>query len=400
MALQIRRGTNAQRLLYTPIVGELVFVTDYLSATVDPIYVGDGVTLGGVAVGQNAVLAGNMEGDIILNNNDITGSGNLAFTGNINHVGNITTKKITITGDGGVAVVSTGSITNTGNVNISGNIITSGTIQAVTTESDLVGNVLSSDSSEVLVNATNNTFSGDTISLRDIAAGSISTLGGNSLIHQNNDDFISFQFGSETTPFSFTQFEQQPNVHFGRITTADGGGITLPCLENYTIYRGTLANPDNIQEGDRLGGMFFRSYNLKGVPPTLGGIPRTEAVEGFAGIIAYIAEDQTDANPGSVPSTLIMGSGFNDAASLISDPLADNTNILKYSSKGELKIGSLNLRALSNAERDTLAPFVNDGTIIYNYEPTDAGGAPLGIGGLQIRINSVWYNIPVSGASS
>ena len=77
MALQIRRGTNAQRLLYTPIVGELVFVTDYLSATVDPIYVGDGVTLGGVAVGQNAVLAGNMEGDIILNNNDITGSGNL-----------------------------------------------------------------------------------------------------------------------------------------------------------------------------------------------------------------------------------------------------------------------------------------------------------------------------------
>jgi len=400
MALQIRRGTNAQRLLYTPIVGELVFVTDYLSADADPIYVGDGVTLGGVAVGQNAVLAGSMEGDIILNNNDITGSGNLEFTGNINHVGNITTKKITITGNGGVAVVSTGSITNTGNVNISGNIISSGTIQAVTTESDLVGNVLSSDSTEVLVNATNNTFSGNTISVRNIAAGSVTTLGGNSLVHQNDDDFVPFQFGTEDLPLSFVQYEQQPNVHYGKITIADGGGLTLPATQNFTVYRGTLANPDNIQEGDKIGGLYFRSYNLKGVPPTLGGIPRTEAVEGFAGIIGYIAEDQTDADPGSIPSTLIMGSGFNDAVSFFNDPLADNTNILKYTSKGELKITALNLRAISNAERTALSPFINDGTIIYNYEPTDAGGAPLGTGGLQIRISGGWFNIPVSGASN
>ena len=400
MALQIRRGTNAQRLLYTPIVGELVFVTDYLSAAVDPIYVGDGVTLGGVAVGQNAVLAGNMEGDIILNNNDITGSGNLEFTGNINHVGNITTKKITITGNGGVAVVSTGSITNTGNVNISGNIISSGTIQAVTTESDLVGNVLSSDSSEVLVNATNNTFSGDSISLTDIAIGSVTTLSGNSLIHQNNDDFVSFQFGSEAQPLSFVQYEQQPNVHFGRITVADGGGLTLPGTQDYTIYRGTLEDPDNIQAGDKIGGMYFRSFNLKGVPPAPGGIPRTEAVEGFAGIIAYIAEDQTDADPGSVPTTLIMGSGFNDAVSFFNDPLSDTTNILKFTSKGELKVTALNLRALSNAERTALSPFINDGTIIYNYEPTDGSGDPLGTGGLQVRIGGGWYNIPVSGPSN
>jgi len=400
MALQIRRGTNAQRLLYTPIVGELVFVTDYLSADVDPIYVGDGATLGGVAVGQNAVLAGSMEGDIILNNNDITGSGNLEFTGNINHVGNITTKKITITGNGGVAVVSTGSITNTGNVNISGDIISSGTIQAVTTESDLVGNVLSSDSTEVLVNATDNTFSGNTISVRNIAAGSVTTLGGNSLIHQNDDDFVKFDFGTEAQPFSFVQYEQQPNVHFGRITLADGGGLTLPGTQDYTIYRGTLADPDNIQQGDKIGGMYFRSYNLKGVPPSLGGIPRTEAVEGFAGVIGYIAEDQTDATPGNIPSTLIMGSGFGDFGSFLANPLSDTTDLLKYSSKGELKVTALNLRALSNAERTILSPFINDGTIIYNYEPTDSNGDPLGTAGLQVRIGGGWYNIPVSGASN
>jgi hypothetical protein len=400
MALQIRRGTNAQRLLYTPIVGELVFVTDYLSADVDPIYVGDGITLGGVAVGQNAVLAGSMEGDIILNNNDITGSGNLAFTGNINHVGNITTKKITITGDGGVAVVSTGSITNTGNVNISGNIISSGTIQAVTTESDLVGNVLSSDSTEVLVNATNNTFSGNSISLTDIAEGSISTLGGASLIHQNPSDLINFNFGSETQPFSFTQYEQRGNQYFGNITLDQNGDLTSPCIQNYSIYRGALTNPDNIQEGDRIGGTVFRSFNLKGVPPGVGQPARTEAVEGLAGIIGFIAEDQTDATPGIIPTTLIMGSGFGNLNDFFADQLADSSDILKYSSKGELKITALNLKALSNAERNTLTPFINDGTIIYNYEPTDALGDPLGTGGLQVRINSVWYNIPVSGASS
>lgn len=400
MALQIRRGTNAQRLLYTPIVGELVFVTDYLSAVVDPIYVGDGVTLGGVAVGQNAVLAGNMEGDIILNNNDITGSGNLEFTGNINHVGNITSKKITITGNGGVAVVSTGSITNTGNVNISGNIISSGTIQAVTTESDLVGNVLSSDSSEVLVNATNNTFGGNSISLRSTGAGSISTLGGKSLIHQNNDDFVSFEFGSESQPFSFIQYEQQPNVHYGRITLDQSNTLTLAGTQNYTIYRGLLADPDNIQQGDKLGGTYFRSFNLKGVPPSPGGVPRTEAVEGIAGVMAYIAEDQTDATPGSIPSTLLLGSGFGDLAGFFANPLADNNDILKYTSKGELKVTAINLRALGNAERTALTPFVNEGTIIYNYEPTDSNGDPLGTAGLQVRVGSGWFNIPVSGASN
>jgi hypothetical protein len=400
MALQIRRGTNAQRLLYTPIVGELVFVTDYLSADVDPIYVGDGATLGGVAVGQNAVLAGSMEGDIILNNNDITGSGNLEFTGNINHVGNITTKKITITGNGGVAVVSTGSITNTGNVNISGNIISSGTIQAVTTESDLVGNVLSSDSSEVLVNATNNTFSGNSLSVRNVGAGSISTLSGNSLIHQNNDDFVNFDFGSESQPFSFTQYEQQPNVHYGRITTADGGGLTLPGTQDFTVYRGTLDDPDNIQTGDKLGGMYFRSYNLKGVPPAPGGIPRADAVPGLGGVIGFIAEDQAGANPGSIPSTLVLGSGFGDLNNFFSNPLSDTNDVLKYSSKGELKVTALNLRALSNAERTALSPFINDGTIIYNYEPTDSNGDPLGLAGLQVRIGGGWYNIPVSGASN
>ena len=392
MALQIRRGTDAQRRLYTPLVGELVFVTDYLTAEVDPIYVGDGITQGGVAVGQNAVLSGNMEGDIILNGHDITGEGNLGFVGNINHDGNITTKKITVTGDGGVAIVSTGSITNTGNVNISGNIISSGTIQAVTTESDLVGNVLSSDSTAVLVNATNNTFSGSSISLSDPNSSVI--INSNGLGFTSTDPFTNFTLGSENQPFAFTQYEQQPWVHYGRITLDGEGNLTLPGTHSYVIYRGTLANPDNIQANDRIGGFFYRSYNNK--------IGQGTASQGFAGAFGFIAEDQTGAPAGIVPATFIVGSGVSatDAFFNTNTPTSGVNDVLKYTSKGVLGVTAINLRALGNAERTALTPFIDEGTIIYNYEATDNLGNPLGTGALQVRVGGGWYNIAVSGASN
>ena len=48
MALRLRRGTDAQRLLITPLEGELIYTTD-----TNEIYVGDGVTAGGVRVTGN-----------------------------------------------------------------------------------------------------------------------------------------------------------------------------------------------------------------------------------------------------------------------------------------------------------------------------------------------------------
>jgi hypothetical protein len=48
MALQLRRGTNAQRLAVTPLEGELVVVMDYAAAGVNPLWLGDGATVGGV----------------------------------------------------------------------------------------------------------------------------------------------------------------------------------------------------------------------------------------------------------------------------------------------------------------------------------------------------------------
>lgn len=45
---RIRRGTNAKRLLDTPRDGELFYVKDWQTANVSPMWIGDGVTLGGV----------------------------------------------------------------------------------------------------------------------------------------------------------------------------------------------------------------------------------------------------------------------------------------------------------------------------------------------------------------
>jgi hypothetical protein len=49
MALRLRRGTNAERLAITPQEGELIYVTDYNTASVSPLWVGDGTTAGGIA---------------------------------------------------------------------------------------------------------------------------------------------------------------------------------------------------------------------------------------------------------------------------------------------------------------------------------------------------------------
>ena len=49
------RLTNAQRLATTPQVGQVVFVTDYVSAGVSPTWIGDGSTAGGVLAAGSTI---------------------------------------------------------------------------------------------------------------------------------------------------------------------------------------------------------------------------------------------------------------------------------------------------------------------------------------------------------
>jgi len=90
MALQVRRGTNTERLGITPLAGELVYTTD-----TKQLYVGDGSTAGGITSISgtiDSVLADTtpqLGGTLDLNGNDITGTGNINITGTITATGNI-----------------------------------------------------------------------------------------------------------------------------------------------------------------------------------------------------------------------------------------------------------------------------------------------------------------------
>lgn len=58
MALRLRRGTDAERLLITPVEGELIYTTD-----TKLLYVGDGTTVGGIiATGQGGQGDGSLAG--------------------------------------------------------------------------------------------------------------------------------------------------------------------------------------------------------------------------------------------------------------------------------------------------------------------------------------------------
>ena len=58
--LQVKRGTDAQRLTITPVVGELIYTTDTKN-----LYIGDGVTVGGVLTNADILVDGAESGSFI-----------------------------------------------------------------------------------------------------------------------------------------------------------------------------------------------------------------------------------------------------------------------------------------------------------------------------------------------
>jgi len=92
MALRIRRGTDAERQTIVPAQGEPVYVTD-----TKKLFVGDGATQGGTLVGPQDQsnfdvindTTPQLGGDLDLNGNDITGTGNINITGTITATGTV-----------------------------------------------------------------------------------------------------------------------------------------------------------------------------------------------------------------------------------------------------------------------------------------------------------------------
>jgi hypothetical protein len=206
MALRLRRGTDAERLLITPLQGELIYATD-----TKKIYVGDGAAVGGLLVGPFAATAFDLVnditpqlgGDLVLNGNNITGTGNINIDGTITATGNIglgdaDADEITVLGvinsdlrpalnisyDLGTEARRWRSLNATeviiDDLRIAGDIsrddstllyngatdtVSTNNVIAQNIQGNLVGSVFSDDSATVLVDGTNSVLSNGVLSL-------------------------------------------------------------------------------------------------------------------------------------------------------------------------------------------------------------------------------------------
>ena len=210
MPLQIRRGTDAERLgSFTPVEGELIYTTD-----TKKLYVGDGATVGGVAI--DTVGGGGGGGASTLNDlTDVNAGG--AANGNIlaydtsatawvlapnlsDQVNTLLNTGLAETGEilswngtayewiadatggsGGMSVLTDDTapalggnldlnsydITGTGNIGITGNVTAINFFGTLTGDmigdlaGNLTGDVLADDDTTVLVNSSTRTFNGD-----------------------------------------------------------------------------------------------------------------------------------------------------------------------------------------------------------------------------------------------
>jgi hypothetical protein len=287
MALQVRRGTNTERLGITPLAGELVYTTD-----TKQLYVGDGSTAGGITSISgtiDSVLADTtpqLGGDLDLNSHNITGTGNINITGTITATGNINlgdgigsdivvfggaiqghlvpdtditwnlgspTKQFneawisqlnvenqltvgriqgdliaddsTVVFDASTGVIAAAQLAGTATINVTGNL--TGNV-----DGDLTGSIFS-DNSTLLVNGTNGTIPGENIT------GSLSAL---TSVQSN------LVVGEATTGL------ETPLRAFGYYDGTDGHYFSI------SRSRGTQASPSNLLAGDTVGAISW--YDL------------------------------------------------------------------------------------------------------------------------------------------
>lgn len=201
MALQLRRGTNAERLAITPALGEVIYVTDYDSEGVAPLFVGDGVTVGGSPVGASSLNFTSIEGNVTPDQDSTRDLGT-----NAERWANVYADDITVTNrvtgvvrgdiernDGQVVFdAATGSIT----ANITGSV--TGSVVG-----HVVGSVFGDDSTQLVDGANSNltninqlTFNGGPDSgLREVFSISNDSISNETrILHPVDDEFARLTF--------------------------------------------------------------------------------------------------------------------------------------------------------------------------------------------------------------
>lgn len=272
MSLRIRRGTNTQRTTVTLDLGEIAYTTD-----TKKLYVGDGITAGGVNILANsagnglewnnttqqldytgalgAALSNVVEdttpqlgGNLDLNNKTINGTGTIDFTGNISATALGLTTGLTTN-----LPLNNHNITGTGSINITGDITASGSLTAAN-----LGGALGLNGHDISgtgnISVTGNLSASGTITA--------ASLGGNlSLNGYTLNGLGSINIGGVLTAVTYANTSMtlgSPNVQPLAVKSiTSGGGIPEITLKT---SKGTLASPTNTAPLDFLGG-----YKVEGL---------------------------------------------------------------------------------------------------------------------------------------
>jgi hypothetical protein len=255
MALQIRRGSTADRLAYTPEVGELIFDT-----TTKTLYVGDGSQVGGIAstsltrddVQDYAaeLLTNGVHTGISFTYNDSLGTINAVVTGG----GGASTFELRVAADN-----STTRLINSGEtIQFSG---ANGISTTSTTEGEIIISAPSYHSNLEV----------DNLDARIIAHPASSTIEVTSPIRfqtrVNADDdlivgnvlYVGSQIGTDDAAIEFVKTKYEPGLHFVtfRQYCNDSFGGTV----NLVKSRGDFNSELPVQSGDDVGSYAFSAYD-------------------------------------------------------------------------------------------------------------------------------------------
>lgn len=409
MALRLRRGTEAERQLITPDAGELIYVTDTKA-----VWVGDGATLGGVAV----TTAGNsfsglvevkddttpqLGGNLDLNNFSIVGIGEINIDGNIYATGNIQLGLgndgdiITINGNiSGSLIPSSPNSFNLGSVDnpwrdlfasgidvsgestlntikLSGDILgaDSSVIYNNTTKTlalnDLLldGNIIRQDSSYIF-DATSETLNVNNILANSISGNFIGSVFGNDS-RTMIDGINGLVIGDVTNGFVITQrLEIGPSLGAGvTITTEQSGDDDFDLLSvnsfhdadvssgiNFFRARGTVLAPTPLLDNDEIFSVSFSAETQAGPAPVAA---------------IFVNVDGTVTANGTPAAVAIATS---DDQGIVSE------NVVFSSSKSSTFFGAVELATYpTNTDRDTAIPAPNPGSVVFVLDG-DGGGTP------------------------
>lgn len=331
MALQIRRGTDTERQGVVFALGELVYTTN-----TQKLYVGDGLTMGGVDIMANmegAVASVNGQtGPVVLTTDDIsdTSANKKYFTDAlaIAAVGNDLTRvgathtDISFVYDGThiSAIVDTGSIAGI-------TAVVQDTAPQLGGDLDLNTSDISGEGNIDIVGGVNSTgnisTSAGTLSTADltITGGTITSIVEKPLGDDRSDDMVTF--GTDTNPNTLWI---NSNNNFGVFTGISDG--TNNAGISFKISRGSLQVKTATQPGDAVGFLDARAYDGTDyvgvgafgmfVDPTPGTVVTTGSVPGAFGVVVVDAlggtQNMAFTSNGVLSVPTVQSTGFADAA--------------------------------------------------------------------------------------